>query len=191
MSEQSEMRVESQMRLMVILVLTMMAGCTSRYIDQLNALEGEQKRLFDLYSPWLEVRERIKYADMERPEDRAAYAEGLDLCQRVQLYDQKDRETLHKFRSGFAYLEGNKHLLRRECYLKGHPDVPQNIREAIAEGALMLGMTKEFVTASWGSPERVHRTVSGFGTKEQWIYQVGRESRFLYFDDGKLTAWQD
>lgn len=48
-------------------------------------------------------------------------------------------------------------------------------------------MTTSMAALSIGSPERINRTVTGYGTKEQWVYG----SRYLYFDNGVLTAYQD
>lgn len=52
-----------------------------------------------------------------------------------------------------------------------------------------LGMTKEQVEASaWGKPKDVNRTVSTYGSREQWVYGSGQ---YLYFTDGILTSFQD
>ncbi|EON70335.1 hypothetical protein [Lysinibacillus sphaericus] len=52
-----------------------------------------------------------------------------------------------------------------------------------------LGMTYEEVEASlWGEPDDVNRTVTEYGTSEQWVYGNGQ---YLYFDDGILTGFQD
>ncbi|AJK86579.1 MULTISPECIES: hypothetical protein [Lysinibacillus] len=52
-----------------------------------------------------------------------------------------------------------------------------------------LGMTYEEVLASlWGEPYDVNRTVTEYGTYEQWMYGNGQ---YLYFEDGILTSFQD
>ena len=52
-----------------------------------------------------------------------------------------------------------------------------------------LGMTKEQVeSSSWGKPKDINRTVSTYGSREQWVYGSGR---YLYFEDGILTSFQD
>lgn len=52
-----------------------------------------------------------------------------------------------------------------------------------------IGMTKAEVEASlWGLPEKVNRTVSTYGTREQWVYG---NRQYLYFKDGILTSFQD
>jgi hypothetical protein len=52
-----------------------------------------------------------------------------------------------------------------------------------------IGMTTAEVLASkQGSPEVRNRTVTASHIREQWVYKYGK---YLYFDDGRLTAIQD
>jgi hypothetical protein len=39
----------------------------------------------------------------------------------------------------------------------------------------------------WGKPQKVNKTINGYGTSEQWVYDGG----YLYFDNGKLTTIQN
>jgi hypothetical protein len=52
---------------------------------------------------------------------------------------------------------------------------------------IQLGMTKEMVDDSWGKPKDINRTVGSWGVYEQWVYS----NTYLYFENGKLTSWQD
>ena len=61
-------------------------------------------------------------------------------------------------------------------------------QEAITGHKVILGMTKEAVILSWGEPKDIHKTVGSWGVHEQWVYG---SRTFLYFEDGKLTSWQD
>lgn len=45
-----------------------------------------------------------------------------------------------------------------------------------------------FFMEDWGKPKDVNKTKTAYGTNEQWIYSG---NRYLYFDDGELTAIQD
>jgi len=56
----------------------------------------------------------------------------------------------------------------------------------IFENQIVLNMNKEMVRESWGSPERINKTVNRYGAHEQWVYT----NYYLYFDDGILTTWQ-
>ena len=53
-----------------------------------------------------------------------------------------------------------------------------------------IGMTKqEVLNSSWGSPEEINTMDSKYGNHhEQWVYG---NNRYVYFDDGVVTAIQD
>jgi len=58
----------------------------------------------------------------------------------------------------------------------------------IYRGYIRLGMTKSETIDSWGEPSEVHRTVTVSKVSEQWVYSL---SRYVYFTNGVLSAWQD
>lgn len=52
-----------------------------------------------------------------------------------------------------------------------------------------VGMTKEeAINSIWGYPNKINKTTTSYGAHEQWVYS---KDRYLYFDNGKLTAIQD
>lgn len=52
-----------------------------------------------------------------------------------------------------------------------------------------IGMTKEEVrNSTWGSPNKINKTTTSYGTREQWVYS---SNRYLYFDNGILSAIQE
>ena len=62
-------------------------------------------------------------------------------------------------------------------------------RVGITKETARIGMTTQTVLdCGWGEPDRVNRTVTATGVREQWVYDDGS---YLYFDNGKLTAIQD
>jgi len=65
---------------------------------------------------------------------------------------------------------------------------PEHIQEAVLQRKIILGMTKQQVELSWGKPERINRSVGTWGVNEQWVYEG---QRYIYFQNGKLTSWQD
>lgn len=58
----------------------------------------------------------------------------------------------------------------------------------VAKREVRLGMTKAMVIDSWGQPKDINRTVGSWGVHEQWVYG---DRTYLYFENGKLTSWQD
>lgn len=65
----------------------------------------------------------------------------------------------------------------------------KRVLTAIKENKVFIGMRKEQVRASWGVPDDNNRTVGPWGVHEQWIY--GDNGSYLYFQNDKLTSWQD
>jgi hypothetical protein len=59
---------------------------------------------------------------------------------------------------------------------------------AIAKHRIFIGMTSDEAIASWGLPTDVNRTAGKWGIHEQWIYG---DNTYLYFENNKLTSWQD
>ncbi len=58
----------------------------------------------------------------------------------------------------------------------------------VNEGKVQIGMSTKMCRAAWGAPDDINRTVTKYGTSEQWVYGIGS---YLYFEDGKLTAIQN
>lgn len=74
-------------------------------------------------------------------------------------------------------------------YIKAHPNIDKKIKDMILAGEISVGMSREEAKASWGEPEDINRTVGSFGVHEQWIYFGGEI--LVYFENGRLTGWQD
>lgn len=63
----------------------------------------------------------------------------------------------------------------------------KDIIDLIKAQKIIIGMTKEQILLSWGEPETKNRTVGSWGVHEQWIYG----NKYLYFENDKLTSFQD
>lgn len=63
----------------------------------------------------------------------------------------------------------------------------KKILSAVRNGDILLGMTKDQVRASVGIPEQINRNGGRWGINEQWVYK----GFYVYFDNGKVTSWQD
>lgn len=71
-----------------------------------------------------------------------------------------------------------------------HSDWSATTCHTIAQRKVQIGMSKDQVLAAWGKPADINRTVTPFGTSEQWCYgDIG--GTYLYFDDGVMTSFQD
>jgi hypothetical protein len=63
----------------------------------------------------------------------------------------------------------------------------QKTYNKLKEGYYWTGMNREMATISLGSPNDINRTVGSWGVHEQWVY----DNIYLYFENGKLTSYQN
>ncbi|MEN8424045.1 hypothetical protein ABFO63_10370 [Acinetobacter junii] len=56
-----------------------------------------------------------------------------------------------------------------------------------------IGMTTNQARDSkWGDPDKINKTTTAKGMNEQWVYRRSHQgSKYLYFENGILTAIQD
>ena len=60
--------------------------------------------------------------------------------------------------------------------------------QLIIKGYVVIGMDKEMCRYAWGNPCEINTTTFANHIHEQWVYSL---RRYLYFDDGILTAIQN
>jgi hypothetical protein len=59
--------------------------------------------------------------------------------------------------------------------------------QAAEERIAIIGMNVQQLVKAWGVPSKINQTVTAAGTSQQWVYSG---DRYLYVDNGKLTAIQ-
>ena len=81
-----------------------------------------------------------------------------------------------------------------EAYFEQNPRLSKDIKNAILNRGIRLGMTKEQVLLSWENSYyrliKINKTGGPWGVHEQWIYN-SYNGPYLYFENGILTSWQD
>ena len=106
--------------------------------------------------------------------------------QRRQSLNQQRRQSLNQ--------------QRRQSFVDVNPHLKENVKQAILEGKIFLGMTKKQAVASWGNPNSINRSGGSFGIHEQWVYErnkyiggtvISVPSFYLYIENGVLKSWQD
>jgi len=60
-----------------------------------------------------------------------------------------------------------------------------NVAVKLNSGKIWKGMSAAMVMDSWGSPQKINRTVNGNTMKEEWIYK----KTWLYFQENTLVEW--
>lgn len=88
----------------------------------------------------------------------------------------------------------------RTQYLQTHPELAATVKDNIAAGRVVIGMTKEQAQASWGEPFEVNTTHVPGANDEQWVYRekfiyddagtLHPKRCYLYFRNGVMTSWQ-
>ena len=135
-----------------------------------------------------------KYFLSENKEEKARIQDEQIRRRIVHANEVKQRVSTAVSLQDFEVIPKNDQYIiasdRRKWYVDRHPDLSSRTREAILKGIVHLQMTSEQVRASIGLPDDINRTVYSFGVHEQWVYGKYGD-RYLYFEDGILTSWQD
>lgn len=74
--------------------------------------------------------------------------------------------------------------IKREAAAKSKAEAAAKKKEGVR-----LGMSPDdAIASSWGKPDRVNRSTSQYGVREQWVYEGGG---YLYFVNGVLDSIQN
>lgn len=83
-------------------------------------------------------------------------------------------------------------LAKKNEYINTHPNLSQEIKDAILSYNVIIGMAQDDVIATWGNPVNVTRNTSPLGIFDVWYYDIPAEN-FAYtrhfclsFQNGKL-----
>ncbi|PQB07330.1 hypothetical protein BST83_09285 [Polaribacter filamentus] len=101
---------------------------------------------------------------------------------KVKKQEQKELKRL-EYESNLKLKKAEYAKLEKN-YIKKYGQKTYN---KLKEGHYWIGMNREMATISLGSPKDINRTVGSWGVHEQWVY----ENRYLYFENGKLTSYQN
>ncbi len=90
---------------------------------------------------------------------------------------------------------------QKEDFLKNEKKYDGTMISLILQKKPQIGMTEEQIHYSVGKPNYVNRTGTRLGVTEQWVYTTWHTGiygggystpyLYLYFEDGKLTSWQN
>lgn len=88
-----------------------------------------------------------------------------------------------------------------ELILKSKKNIKKEINEKKEEKEIKIyitrdkpriGMTKmEVEQSTWGYPYDINKTTTEYGVNEQWVYKVYNNYKYVYLDDGIVTAIQE
>lgn len=81
----------------------------------------------------------------------------------------------------------------RKVYDSGNPNASeQNPPASHTPDDPYIGMTSEQVLEStWGEPTEINKRTTQYGVSEQWVYRTDSKTKYIYLDDGVVTAIQE
>ena len=104
----------------------------------------------------------------------------------VLIYRNKKYEQIN---SDFKYVTGGEELQKQKEENQNKKTNETQEEVYLKKEKPRIGMTTEEVENSeWGKPNDINTTITNYGTSEQWVYGNGR---YIYFDDGVVTAIQE
>ena len=101
----------------------------------------------------------------------------------VALQDIRDVYTfrpLEDYKKELADIKAHNEILIKKYGVR--------IGKLIISGKVELGFTKEMCIESLGEPTDINVSTGSYGSHEQWVYDG---NRYLYFENGKLTSFQN
>lgn len=101
---------------------------------------------------------------------------------KIKKQEQKELKKL-KYENNLKLKKTEYAKLEKE-YIKKYGQKTYN---KLKEGYYWTGMNREMATISLGNPKEINRTVGSWGVHEQWVY----DNIYLYFENGKLTSYQN
>ena len=90
-------------------------------------------------------------------------------------------KTVDEFVSAINKPQCQRHNENAMEYLAEHPDTTKEVADAIKEGRILIGMTKDQARASWGSRDTVK--IDTRGTTWLWKY-TDPMGHYITFSDG-------
>ena len=83
---------------------------------------------------------------------------------------------------------------QRAKFLEENPLTAPDVRQAILEERVIMGMTEREVVAAIGYPNDINRDTYSFGTRAQFCYDSGSiyfrpKYTYVYFENGRVTSW--
>lgn len=140
-------------------------------------------------SKWSEVKDEMEYLNYKDSNVLYNYAveklsyEAYKKTGHISVYTPSAIKKIpDDYKGDFAndIITYKKYLERKPVYAAPIPSTPYSPK---------IGMTSEQVLSStWGKPRDINRTTNKYGVSEQWVYG---SSRYIYLDDGIVTAIQD
>jgi predicted MPP superfamily phosphohydrolase len=167
----------------------------NNYIEQKKREEEQKKKrianeliaqkkfdsLIDAKVKEKEINDSIEYSKQRAINDAIAKQRRKQEA-KIQVATKKqeiEKQTKRKFENEKKKIKRREEIINKYGVENG---------EAILNHKVKIGWTKSMCFASWGKPLTIYRTTIATGVHEQCVYSL---KKYLYFDNGILTAIQD
>lgn len=122
----------------------------------------------------------------------------LDLkdLEEYDFVDEEKYDDEEKYRKEMIMMEALKENARKdqiekekEYKEKGFTDREIN---SIKNSQIFIGMSKDALLESWGSPDKINRTLTQYSDSQQWIYYRGyQRTQYVYLKNNVITTIKD
>lgn len=129
--------------------------------------------------------EKVDVLSIEKDYYKISYENSVGYVSDLYLNDPALRQIAEKQKREAIELERNT---RYQDLVKIFGTISAN---RILNHETWIGMTSYEAMASIGLPKNVNKTEGTFGIHEQWVYGEIPYTKYLYFENGKLTIIQD
>ena len=143
----------------------------------------------------------VLYLTNEKYGNYYCYTVSSDIDNSIKYGNKKNKYILNKFMTPQAYTKQQNANMeaakaKKEAETQAAAERQQRLislygeRKAhlILQGKVEIGFTKKMCREAWGEPKSTNTTTTAGNVHEQWVYSA---SRYLYFDNGVLTAIQE
>jgi hypothetical protein len=119
----------------------------------------------------------------EQPFDEAAEIRKNDSI--ADIINKKSKEDSKLYFDSLELKIQQEVTKRKPIFIKKYGQVNG---ERVAKKMIWIGMTEEMLLDSWGQPKDINSTVTRYGSRKQYVYDLGQ---YVYVENGKVEAWQD
>ena len=117
---------------------------------------------------------------VETPKKRKRYVYGMEIERPMDV-----EKVQEKMDDTFWFKDP---VLRQVDYIRSWG---KKAARAIRAHEVFIGMPSAAALESWGVPNEVNANEIGGKLNEQWVYRVGKRSKYIYIIDGKVSKWED
>ena len=162
---------------------------------RINYIKSKEKNFTKIQNTYSETTTKISAVIRIKPNVSSDIIGNVAMDENVKVYDYLDgywlveKDTLYGYMS-HVYLTDNSQMKKLKAAHEKNKIVNKygaQIAYRISNHEIWIGMTTTLTKLSIGHPKDINRTTGVWGVHEQWVYY----NRYLYFENGILTSWQD